>query len=262
MEEPYELPDGWVWTTLGEFCSKPQYGWTASADPNGDGLKLLRTTDISPGNISWPNVPACSKLPDDLDKYKLKPGDIVVSRAGSIGISIELTDCPNAIFASYLIRFNALSPIPPRYISLFLKTPYYWSSIRDNTAGIAIPNVNATKLANLKVPLPSLPEQHRIVTKFEALLAQVNRSKDHLTKVPPLIKRFRQSVLAAACSGRLTEDWRREHLDVEPALELLKKVREERIRRYDEECQKAEAEGRRKPKKPKEPKNIEPQVVG
>jgi type I restriction enzyme S subunit len=151
-----------------------------------------------------------------------------------------------------------MSPIPPRYISLFLKTPYYWSSIQDNTAGIAIPNVNATKLANLKIPLSPLPEQHRIVTKLETLLAQVNRSKDHLAKVPPLIKRFRQSVLAAACSGRLTEDWRREHLNVEHASELLNRIREERIRRYEEECRKAEAEGRRKPKKPK---NIEPQKV-
>ncbi|MBE9595050.1 MAG: hypothetical protein IMF19_16410, partial [Proteobacteria bacterium] len=72
------------------------------------------------------------------------------------------------------------------------------------------------------------------------------------------IKRFRQSVLAAACSGRLTEDWRREHPDVEPASELLNRIRKERIRRYDEECRKAEAKGRKKPKKPK---NIEPQVV-
>jgi type I restriction enzyme S subunit len=258
IEEPYELPEGWLWATLGEICSKPQYGWTASADPNGDGLKLLRTTDISPGNINWPTVPACSKLPDDIDKYKLKPGDIVVSRAGSVGISIELTECPNAIFASYLIRFNAMSPIPPRYISLFLKTPSYWSSIVDNTAGIAIPNVNATKLANLKIPLSPFPEQHRIVAKLETLLAQVNRSKDHLAKVPPLIKRFRQSVLAAACSGRMTEDWRRVHPDVEPASELLNRIQKERIRRYEEECRKAELEGRRKPKKPK---NLEPQVV-
>jgi len=258
MEEPYELPKGWIWTTLGDICSKPQYGWTASADPNGDGLKLLRTTDISSGNINWATVPASSKLPDDPDKYKLKPGDIVVSRAGSVGISIEITECPNAIFASYLIRFNAISPIPPRYISLFLKTLYYWSSIMDNTAGIAIPNVNATKLANLKIPLPPLNEQHRIVTKLEVLLAQVNTSKDRLAKVPLIIKRFRQSVLAAACSGRLTEDWHREHPDVEPASELLKRIREERIRRYEEECQKAESEGRKKPKKPK---NLEPQEV-
>ena len=258
MEEPYELPEGWVWTTLGEICSKPQYGWTASADPKKDGLKLLRTTDISSGSINWSTVPGSSKFPEDIEKYKLKHGDIVVSRAGSVGINMEITDCPNAIFASYLIRFNAISPIPSRYISLFLKTPYYWSSIVDNTAGIAIPNVNATKLANLKIPFPPLPEQHRIVAKLEAFLAQVNTSKDHLAKVTPLIKRFRQSVLAAACSGRLTEDWRRVHPDVEPASKLLKRIHEERIRRYERECRKAEAEGRRKPKKPQ---NLEPQEM-
>ncbi|MBE9485238.1 MAG: restriction endonuclease subunit S, partial [Bacteroidetes bacterium] len=104
-------------------------------------------------------------------------------------------------------------------------------------------------------PLPPLAEQHRIVAKLEALLAQVNAAKDHLAAVPPIIKRFRQSVLSAACSGRMTEDWRREHPDVEPASELLKKIREERIRRYEDEFQKPKAEGRRKPK------NIEPHGV-
>jgi len=58
------------------------------------------------------------------------------------------------------------------------------------------------------VPLPSLSEQRRIVAKVEALLEQVNRAKERLAKVPLILKRFRQAVLAAACSGKLTESWR------------------------------------------------------
>ena len=87
----------------------------------------------------------------------------------------------------------------------------------------------------MRIHLPPLAEQHRIVAKLEALLAQVNTAKDHLAAVPPIIKRFRQSVLAAACTGRLTEDWRREHPDVEPANELLERIREGRVRKYEDE---------------------------
>ena len=57
-------------------------------------------------------------------------------------------------------------------------------------------------------PLPPLAEQRRIVAQVEALLARVQAARERLAKVPALLKRFRQSVLAAACSGQLTEDWR------------------------------------------------------
>src|SRR5439155_3840164 len=61
-------------------------------------------------------------------------------------------------------------------------------------------------------------EQRRIVAKVEVLLAQVNAARGRLAKVPAILKRFRQAVLAAACSGTLTADWRREEDgDVLPA---------------------------------------------
>ena len=50
-----ELPDGWMWTTLGEVSQPPQYGWTTSAKNRGK-LHLLRTTDITSGYINWETV--------------------------------------------------------------------------------------------------------------------------------------------------------------------------------------------------------------
>jgi type I restriction enzyme S subunit len=68
--------------------------------------------------------------------------------------------------------------------------------------------VNATKLASLGLPLAPINEQHRIVAKLEKLLEKVGACQKRLAKIPIILKRFRQSVLAAACSGRLTPDWR------------------------------------------------------
>ena len=45
------LPPGWAKTSLGEISQKPQYGWTTKADPDGEGIRLLRTTDITSGSI-------------------------------------------------------------------------------------------------------------------------------------------------------------------------------------------------------------------
>jgi hypothetical protein len=77
------------------------------------------------------------------------------------------------------------------------------------------------------LPLPPLAEQKRIVAKVEALLARVNAARQRLAKVPAILKRFRQSVLAAACSGRLTADWRVEHTDLESVRLRIERVRNE-----------------------------------
>ena len=217
-----ELPRGWIDSKLGDICSKPQYGWTSPASQIGE-LKYIRTTDISSGQINWNTVPYCSKVPEDIAKYIVKEDDILVSRAGSVGISYRINKDPkNAVFASYLIRFKPLEKVAkPKYIELYLKSHLYWKSIYEFTSGIAIPNVNASKLANLDIPLPPLKEQRRIVAKLEKILAKVNTCQQRLERIPTILKRFRQSVLAAAFSGRLTADWREKNCDVEPAEELL-----------------------------------------
>jgi len=79
--------------------------------------------------------------------------------------------------------------------------------------------------------LAPLAEQKRIVAKVEELLARVNTTKDRLTKVSKILRRFRQSVLAAACSGRLTSDWREKKPTVEQAINLIRRIMDERLMR-------------------------------
>ena len=83
-------------------------------------------------------------------------------------------------------------------------------------------------LKEIAVPIPSLNEQRRIVAKLKKLLQKVDDCKERLDKIPTILKHFRQSILAAACSGRLTEYWREKNPDVEPATELLKRIQSER----------------------------------
>jgi type I restriction enzyme, S subunit len=246
-----DLPEGWILAKLGDLCTQPQYGWTTSADKNGAGLKLLRTTDISSGSVNWLTVPACAQDPDDPQKYLLAPGDILVSRAGSVGLSYLVKECPKVIFASYLIRFRPKPPLESEFIALFLKSAQYWTTIAEETAGIAIPNVNASKLKELEVPLPPLLEQKRIVVKVEGLLARINVTKDRLAKASMILKRFRQAVLAAACSGRLTADWRFTQKELEPADQLVERIRRKYREQYEGEFNKAKREGKKLPKKPK-----------
>ena len=71
-------------------------------------------------------------------------------------------------------------------------------------------------LKAIDVPKPPSNEQRRIVAKLEKLLIRVEACQERLNKIPAILRRFRQSVLAAACSGRLTAAWREGHPEIEP----------------------------------------------
>jgi len=109
---------------------------------------------------------------------------------------------------------------------------------------------NREDLQELFLPLPPLAEQHRIVAKLDAVMQKVESNKQRLEKIPKLLKRFRQSVLIAAISGKLTEDWREKNNKIENAIVLLARIKQERINKYDIECKQAKKVGLRKPTKP------------
>jgi type I restriction enzyme S subunit len=203
MDERFNyLPKNWILTKIEDICTNPQYGYTTKASKNGN-LKLLRTTDITSGKIKWETVPYCSKNPDDINKYILEEGDILISRAGSVGVSYLLKNTDRAVFASYLIRFKPL--INTMYFKYFLDSPFYWNSISEKKLGIAVPNVNATKLKSIEIPLPPLNEQDRIVEKIEELFSGLDKATEELQKVREQLKVYRQSVLKAAFEGNLTK---------------------------------------------------------
>ena len=242
------LPEGWVWTTLGEICSKPQYGWTTKGSKRG-GTRLLRTTDIANGAIDWSSVPFCAQDPPAPSKYQLAEGDIVISRAGSVGVSALLErPIPAAVFASYLIRFKAPGTLP-RLIAYYLQSASYWAAISKNAAGIAIPNVNARKLAALPFPLAPLPEQRRIVAKIESLFAKLDEGVAALKRAETNLERYRASVLKAAVEGKLTEQWRRENPPEETGEELQARILVERRKRWeDAQLAKFAAKGKKPPR--------------
>lgn len=203
-----DLPQGWIISTLNHVTENSQYGYTTKASEEGS-LKFLRTTDITQGIINWETVPFCLENPDKIEKFLLKSGDIVISRSGSIGFNYVIKDLPEpTVYASYLIRFRPVSLICNDFLGLFLKSNYYWEQIYANASGNAMQNINAQKLSLLNVILPPLAEQQEIVRVVESHLKLVDQIKSRLDALPKILEQFRQSVLASAVSGKLTEDWR------------------------------------------------------
>ena len=89
---------------------------------------------------------------------------------------------------------------------------YFWRSksqaIQSMGTGTTVKGIRLEDIRSLEVPLAPVAEQKRIADKLDTVLTRVDAVNTRLARVAPLLKRFRQSVLAAATSGRLTEDWR------------------------------------------------------
>ncbi|MBK7380307.1 MAG: restriction endonuclease subunit S [Ignavibacteriales bacterium] len=202
------LPKNWRRVRLDDISTPPQYGWTTKSSSKGK-IRYLRTTDISSKNINWGKVPYCNDLPEDLEKFLLKENDIVISRAGSVGLSFIVTDIPHkTVFASYLIRFKPLL-VDPYYVYYFLKSSDYWDHISRSSAGIAIQNVNAQKLANLELPLPPLQEQKRISLKLDKLFKNINSIQSRLDEFPKFLDDLKRQLFHSAVDGTLTANWRK-----------------------------------------------------
>jgi type I restriction enzyme, S subunit len=94
-----------------------------------------------------------------------------------------------------------------RWINYAMKTVVVRKAIQNASSGnqLSMRNISQEKLRQIPIPLAPLPEQKRIADKLDSVLARVDACRDRL---PALLKRFRQSILAAATSGQLTEDWR------------------------------------------------------
>ncbi len=202
-----DIPDIWTWTTLGDLCNEVRYGYTAKASKSAVGPKLLRITDITGGEIDWEGVPNCTIDEDRKPKYLLKEGDIVIARTGSVGSSYLIKgDIPETVFASYLIRIRLNDKIKPHFVKHFLDSTRFWKQIHQVKRGIGRPNVNARMLKEIRIPLPSMEEQHRIIESLNRIRDSLRTSRQETSRIPDLTRRLRMAILSKAFREELIRD--------------------------------------------------------
>ena len=177
------MKSGWLRKKLADV-SAINYGYTESASFEAVGPRFLRITDIQNDKVDWALVPYCKIEPLDLPKYRLAEGDIVFARTGATtGKSFRVYDPPEAVFASYLIRLRLITKeLSPEFVSLFFQTSDYWQSIREGSSGSAQGGFNATKLGDLLISYPPLPEQQRIVGILDEAFAGIATAKANTEK--------------------------------------------------------------------------------
>ena len=196
LEKNESIPYNWIHTTIGEISSKIHYGYTTKSTKEKIGLKYLRITDIQNNSIKWEDVPSCQTLPKNLSEFLLRSNDLVFARTGAtVGKSFLMKNPPESVFASYLIRIILSEKIYANYVNYFFKSSLYWNQIRSGSVGMAQPNFNATKLSKIKIPLPPLNEQKRIVAKIEELFSLLDSTLKSLTEIQIRVEQYRHSLI-------------------------------------------------------------------
>jgi len=203
-----ELPEGWelvplldyvkfLPTGVGKYSGKIEYYSTGSIQDN---------THTPEGFFTYKERPSRANRIAQL-------GDVFQARMKETdkGILINGT-LANKLFSTGFIQLRPYENTYDNKLLFYYVSSKLFLDQRDELAtGSTQEALTDTKATDLQIPFPPLNEQSRIVAKIDKLVDKVDACEKRLAKIPIILKSFRQSVLAAACSGRLTADWRIEN---------------------------------------------------
>ena len=154
----------WTRVTLGGVSDRPQYGAIAKGGNEHAGPLFIRQTDIVSGRIDWNSVPRCDLAAEQVAKYLVHRGDILVSRLGAgVGQAAVVRETNSAVFAGYLVRFQTRAELADaRFVSYQLQTQAWRDHVHGFRSGAAQPTLNAQQMGAFAFHLPPLEDQRRI----------------------------------------------------------------------------------------------------
>lgn len=215
--------ESWEEKTIGEICSSLKYGTSKKSSDDGE-VVVLRMGNLQNGEIDWSNL-AYTSDEEDIKKYLLKSGDVLFNRTNSPELvgktSIYRGEMP-AIYAGYLIKLDyEKNIVVGDYLNYYLnssKAKEYYMQVK--TDGVSQSNINAKKIGEFEIPLPTLSEQHEIVRLIDDLLARERSAQQAAEQALASIDLMKKSILAHAFRGELGTNKASEA----SALELLRQV--------------------------------------
>lgn len=219
-----KLPEAWMQVPIEDILAVQEdgklihQGWSPQCDgvPATDGeWGVLKTTAVQDGYyLEHEN----KRLPIDKSpkpRIEVRRGDLLITNAGPrsrCGVICLVSETRSQLMISgkiYRLRFPD-TMIDSRFVESWLRTALIQKELNDRKTGINESGLNMTQARFLTLPVIVAPlaEQKNIANSLGTLLALVDSSKIRLEKIPQILKHFRQSVLASALSGKLTEGWR------------------------------------------------------
>jgi type I restriction enzyme S subunit len=214
-----QLAEGWEWATLGNVFSEIKNGTTATQNKEGRGVPVTRIETIQNARFDFQRIGYVDDAsPELIRAFQYHNGDIAFSHINSlehVGKTALYEGVPEVLLHGMnLLRLRlGHDSLHPRFLYSVMQESSFREGVRDRVGrAVNQVSINQKRLSEVPFPIAPLAEQPRIVAKLDELFVHVNSARDHLSRVPAILKRFRQAVLATACSGKLTANWREKNL--------------------------------------------------
>jgi type I restriction enzyme S subunit len=177
------------------------------------------------------------------------PGDVLYGRLRPYLNKVYCPDFEGLCSAEFIV-FPKTEGLNSKYLMYFLNSIEFMRFATNLNSGDR-PRVKFEQLASYPFPLPSFEQQIRIIAEIEKQFSRLDEAVENLNRVKANLKRYKASILKAAVEGKLTEEWRKNHPDVESAEILLDRILTERRKKWEQvELAKKKAKG----KEPKDDK--------
>jgi len=204
------LPDSWLTCTLGDVIN---YGTTQKSEPVEipDDAWVLELEDIEKDTSKVLQRLTFRQRQSKSTKNCFAKGDILYGKLRPYLNKVVRAD-QDGCCTTEIVPIKPNEIVEGAYLFHWLKTPAFIHYVTSVSHGLNMPRLGTEAGKQAPFVLAPLNEQKRIADKLDAVLARVDACRDRLDRIPAILKRFRQSVLAAATSGKLTEDWRTERV--------------------------------------------------
>ncbi|XKH59576.1 restriction endonuclease subunit S [Halomonas sediminis] len=207
--EKLDLPAGWSKAVVGDyFYLKNGFAFKSNdyIPASENTFPVIRISDLD-GKIASDKTAV--HVLEGAPGFEVKNGDLLIAMSGATTGKIGVYQGKESAYQNQRVgnlKLYFQTDGCNKYKNYLVH--YLSDDILKIAYGGAQPNISGKAIEEMDIRLPPLAEQKVIADKLDTLLAQVENTKARLERIPQILKRFRQSVLAAAVSGWLTEEWR------------------------------------------------------
>lgn len=216
-EQPYEVPENWVWTYISSGFDVTSSKRVHKSDWLSEGVPFYRTRELvklsEQGYID-------NELFISEDLYKTfkkefgvpQKNDLLISGVGTIGVPYVISDEKEFYFKDgNVIWLKNKGVFDASYMYYLYKTVFIDNQIHSMSAGTTVDTYTIINAKNTIIPLPPLSEQQRIVERIEELFTKLDEAKERLQEVADSFAVRKAAILHKAFTGELTKQWRREN---------------------------------------------------
>lgn len=213
MTQMQSLPEGWKWSTLGEATRPSQKRVNPQDYPD---LPYIGMENVQSNTMQLLGTTQASQMKSSADSFTT--GDVLYGRLRPY---LNKVICPDftGLCSTEFIVFKKVPHIYSKYLQYFLNSWDFVTYANNLNTGDR-PRVKFEQFAGYPFPLPPMVEQERIVAKIEEIFTQLDAGTAALRRVQAGLRRYKASVLKAACEGRLVP----QDPSDEPADELLRRL--------------------------------------